>query len=51
MIIFIVWFNNFHSEREWCGAFSTEENANKYISRFLGQESQFQIDEYSLDSE
>ena len=52
MTIYIVWFNNFQGERDWCGAFSSEEKANEYISRFRGQEQQlFQIDEYSLDSE
>jgi hypothetical protein len=52
MIIYIVWYENFHSVQEFHSAHSTEALARAAISRYspLDQRS-FTVEPYTLDSE
>ncbi|QIG66017.1 hypothetical protein phiOC_p375 [Ochrobactrum phage vB_OspM_OC] len=50
MIIFIVWFSNFHAEDEFSAAFSSREKAEEMIAKFDKHDQRsFRIEEYELD--
>lgn len=51
MIVYIVWFNNFQSEDEFQGVFSSTEKAQAYIDRYSRYDADsMRIEETSLDS-
>lgn len=50
MKVYIVWYNNFDSEDEFVGVFSSEEKAQERIERFSkSDQSQFRIEPTELD--
>lgn len=51
MTVYIVWWNNFHSDDEFSGVFSTRENAENYIENYSEcDKSSFRIEETCLDN-
>ena len=49
-VVYVVFFNNFHGEDEYCGVFSSEETARLFISRSVDWEQpSFRIVEETLD--
>lgn len=51
MIVYIVWFTNFHGNDEFQGVFSSAENAQAYINRFSVYDGELmRVEETTLDS-
>ena len=50
MVVYVVFFNNFNGDDEYCGVFSSEEKSWEYIEKFSKYEqSSFRIEEVTLD--
>lgn len=48
MIVYLVWFINFQSERELCRVFSTAEKARAYIAA-MSDGDQMEVEECRVD--
>lgn len=50
MIVFLLWFNNFHGDQQFNGVFSSRELAEERISEFCAYDRQsFEIEECKVD--
>lgn len=51
MIVFVLWFNNFHGGQDFNGVFSSRALAEQRLSDFSADDrQQFEIEEWEVDS-